>query len=99
MILTRSQFKDYFDSIDPRVTVPGGPLWIPESFDNKKIRCGWFVQVRPVELGDRVEYWSWCRSALDGELRCFSCNNEDQEEWWGFTHQRDIPYWLLKWAR
>lgn len=99
MILTRQQFKAYFDKLDPRVTVRGGPLWIPETFDDKKIRCRWFVQVRPVELGDRVEYWSWCRSALNGELRCFSCNNEDQEEWWGFTHRRDIAYWLLKWAR
>ena len=99
MILTRRQFKEYFKSLDPRLAVRGSPLWIPESFDDKKIRCRWFVCVHPVELGDKGEYWDWCRSALDGELRCFSCNNEKQEEWWGFTHRRDIVWWMLRWAR
>lgn len=98
MILTRRQFKEYFKSLDPRLAVRGSPLWIPESFDDKKIRCRWFVCVRPVELGDKGEFWSWCRAALDGDLRCFSCNYEHQEEWWGFTHKRDIVWWMIKWA-
>ena len=24
--------------------------------------------------------------------------NVEHEEWWGFTHRRDIVLWLLKWS-
>lgn len=101
MILTRKQFKEHFNSLDPRLPVRGGPLWIPESFDNKKICCRWFVKVPPVALktyNDFDEYWIWCNLTMSGEVRCFSSSSEEQEEWWGFTHKRDILFWLLRWA-
>ena len=101
MILNRRQFKTYFDSLDPRLSVRGGPLWIPESFDDQRIRCRWFVKVRPLavqEHDELNEYWQWCETSLSGQARCFSSDSK-QEEWWGFTHRRDITYWLLKWTR
>lgn len=103
MILTRKQFKEHFQGLDSRLTVYGGPLWIPESFDGRKIRCRWFVCVRPLGIGDQSflgRYWEWCDSTLTGEVRCFSSSyDDDGEEWWGFTHKRDIAWWQLKWVQ
>lgn len=86
-----------------------GPLWIPETFDNKKICCIWFLKVKPLDLssclitdnypqGKKEYYYSWCKENLKGQVRCFSSDPTDtMEEWWGFTEQNDIMLWMLKW--
>jgi len=98
-VLTRSEFIDYFRKLDYRIdgTDPLCPLWVPEEEDN--ITCHWFVQVPPLGMRKiKSGYYRWCHYALQGQVRCFSSDLEAREEWWGFTVERDITIWMLKWA-
>ena len=96
MLLSRSQFRrrmaDVFDH--PAIAGPRSPLWIPESAIGAK--CHWFVSVRHIRMQRKEDYWKWCHTVLHGEVACYY-NHEGVEQWWGFTHRRDIAIWLLKW--
>jgi len=97
-VLTRPEFIDYFRNLDHRIdgTDPLCPLWIPEE---GHITCHWFVRVSPLGIHKfKWKYYDWCNRALQGKVRCFSSSSEEQEEWWGFTHEQDITAWILKWA-
>lgn len=100
MILSRTEFAEMFNSIRSGLGDKGSALWeaecdIPD--------CQWFVQVRPLEIsgkrhGYKNSYWAWCNQNLTGKTRCFSSNNDDAEEWWGFTNKDDIVLWTLRWS-
>ncbi len=96
MILTRSEFKQYWDNLDPRLTVDDGPLWIPDEDTPSK----WFVCVKPIGVHKfKWNYYDWCNHALTGRVRCYSSSDDNEQEWWGFTEQQDIAFWLLKWSQ
>ena len=94
MILSRQEFADYFESLDKRLAGPDSPLWIPDEGTPSK----WFVCVRPIGVHRfKFGYYDWCNKTLEGRVRCYSSSNDDEQEWWGFTEQKDIPLWMLKW--
>lgn len=101
MIQTREEFIEWIDRNFNGVSVdPASPLWIPEH-DLHSTLCGWFVtvgQVRNASGTTKTDYWSWCRENLQGYVRCFWSNNQDNQECWGFTNYNDIQWWLLKWT-
>lgn len=95
MILNRQEFADYFELLDKRLAGPSSPLWIPDEDDPSK----WFVCVKPIGVHRfKFSYYDWCNNTLMGRVRCYSSNTEDEQEWWGFTEQKDIPIWMLKWS-
>ena len=97
MLLNRDEFIEHWEGLTKGMTGKGSPLWIPEEVD--KIRCEWFVNVRPVRINDTVDFNDfrlWCENQCQGKIRCFSSNAT--EEWWGFTNKNDIVWWMLKWT-
>ena len=97
-MLTREEFAEHFNSLDPRLGGPNSPLWIPEEGDQLG-NSEWFVCVAPLRLKEfKREYWDWCDKALAGRVRCYSSDSENKQEWWGFTKKEDIVLWTLKWT-
>lgn len=99
MILTRSEFTQHFKNLDHRIDGddPFCALWVPEEHDH--ITCQWFVCVRPLSVHKfKRRYYDWCDQALHGQIRCFSSDQQGQQEWWGFTDRKDIALWMLKWT-
>ena len=102
-VYNRQEFGQVFEEMKPGLGSPDSPLWSPEH-SLKPDQCVHFVCVRPLNIdwGGDVEYneyWAWCGEQLAGYVRCFSSNDRNQEEWWGFTDESDIMLWVLKWAR
>jgi hypothetical protein len=97
-MLSRKQFVDHFKTLDSRIdgNNPDCPLWIPE---HNSEPSSWFVCVAPIGV-DRFKwkYYDWCNKTLAGCVCCYSSNTDDKQEWWGFTDQKDIVPWLLKWS-
>jgi hypothetical protein len=98
MVLTRRQFIEYCREYW-RWTDFGddSPMWIPESNGRRKSR--WFVCVRPIELDNDVsllELQQWNLKNCRGQVLCYSSG--EHEEWWGFTHKKDVAWWLLRWG-
>lgn len=98
MILSRLEFIDYFKTLDSRIDSndPDCPLWIPEHDSEPS---SWFVRVVPIKAHRfKRKYYDWCNNTLGGVVRCYSSDPDNQQEWWGFTNQKDIVPWLLKWS-
>ncbi len=98
MILTRDKFIEHWDNLKPGMGGPTSPLWHPEK--NEEQQFNWFVNVRPIRVFDHHDgdkFYQWCLENCQGIVRCFSSNYT--EEWWGFTDQNDIAWWLLKWSK
>ncbi len=98
MIYNRQQFADMWNEEKHGLGELDSPLWIPEETFSP-VKCEWFVCVEPL-LAVRTSknlFWDWCNKNLKGQCRCFSSNPDSQEEWWGFTDNKDIPLWMLKW--
>ncbi len=94
-MLTRKEFRTYWNNIKPGWGDDASPVWAYEQYVNKK--CRWFVNVQPFER-DRKEFWRWCMEHCRGQILCYSSDPENQVEWWGFSHQADVAHWLLKWS-
>lgn len=97
-MLTRTEFAQHFDELQYGLGQPDSPLWCPEESDNKPSK--WFVCVRPLTVtvsGFKQDYWSWCNKTLQGQVKCYSSDSDNHQEWWGFTDQKDISVWMLKW--
>jgi hypothetical protein len=97
-VITKKQFRQYFDSLDPEKKLGNSisPLWEPER--HWKVNTRWYVCIKPILYEDRDEYNTWVRKHCTGSVLCFSSNDENQEEWYGFTHYADIMFWLLRWS-
>lgn len=101
MILTRKEFTEYFNAKQPDIASDTGPLWIPES-SGSPAHCQWFVCIPPLSFDQIIsheKYWQWCQQNLQGQIRCFSSDELNQHEWWGFTEHNDIAFWLLRWGQ
>lgn len=102
MILTRSEFVDYFENIQTGIAAEDGPLWIPETY-LRPCRCEWFVKVQPLcewngGRNSLTFFHAWCQEHMSGQVRCFSSDSRNNHEWWGFTDHNDIAFWLLRWS-
>lgn len=101
-MITRAEFKHLAKTWHPHEdwSLPDSPLWIPEHRDF--VIPEWFVCVYPIKIGetrqDCQDFWDWCADNLSGKLLCYMSDTDDQEEWWGFTNQKDIVLWMLRWA-
>ena len=95
-VLTKKQFRQYFNSLDVRLGSSNSPLWEPDRYWGVNTR--WYTCVRPISRADRDEYNAWVEKHCAGSVLCFSSSDEQQEEWYGFTHHADIMLWLLRWA-
>ena len=112
MVKNRAEFIQWVIDNVPRgdaLSDPDSVLWNPEKGYGKPIYMNWFVCVKPIAFdlryfpdgrgNDKGIYWAWCNNVMQGDLRCFMSNDNRQQEWWGFTHEQDIPVWLLKWSQ
>ena len=94
MILSREEFADHFKSLDKRLAGPDSPLWIPDELNPSQ----WFVCIKPIGVHRfKFEYYDWCNKTLNGRVRCYSSDSDNDKEWWGFTNKQDIVLWTLKW--
>lgn len=94
-MLTRVEFAQHFDEVKHGLGQPDSPLWCPEENGDPS---NWFVCVKPIGVSRfRGTYWNWCNTALQGQVKCYSSDSDNSHEWWGFTDQKDIPIWMLKW--
>lgn len=98
MILSRTDFAVYFNTIQPGLGDDDSPLWIPEE-GLVMNQSHWFCSIRPiVDTIDKAEFHQWNREHLQGKVRCYSSNSDDKIEWWGFNDYNDILIWMLKWS-
>lgn len=96
VIKDRNQFAEYFNNIKSGLGNDDSPLWIPD--EGKENISNWFVCVRPIKAHKfKYDYYNWCNLTLQGNVRCYS-SDENEEEWWGFTNYDDIFIWILKWS-
>jgi hypothetical protein len=95
-ILNRKQFKEVWEKILPGITKEANPLWASEEHTGRKSR--WFVKIYPIDPNVYVknDFYLWCNENCRGQILCYSTSEEN--EWWGFTHKADIPWWIMKWA-
>ena len=98
-MMNRNEFAAYFNSKD-KLGGPKSPLWCPEG---ENVKCNWFVKVRPVKFGrpggyTRSNFYAWNGAMLNGRILCYSSDDTNEEEWWGFTDKEDILMFILKWA-
>lgn len=97
-MITREEFARHWDRVD--LGGHDSPLWIPEHGANAK--CNWFICINPIahqiHSHEKLDFWLWCDTKLNGIVRCFSSNYDDQTEWWGFESQQDAVWWMLKWG-
>ena len=93
-LLNRKQFREMWEDRDSGLGEEHSPLWIPEQSQRKSRH---FVCIRPLKKG-RDEFWLWTVQNCRGQVLCYSSSDEDQEEWYGFTHKPDIVYFLLRWS-
>ena len=107
MALTRQQFAEHWNKIRPGLGDNDSPLWEAE-YDLDQ-PCEWFINTAPIEphselktadypWGHKAHFWSWCDQNLQGCVRCYSCDITGMSEWWGFTDEQDISWFILKWA-
>lgn len=102
-VLTREQFIEYFEELQPGAgwSSPSSSLWMIEKY--KVLKSKWFVCVKPIDLFyqdmGHHDYHAWCEQYCTGLVACYSCDNINQREWWGFTHYDDILLWTLKWSK
>ncbi len=98
MIYSRQQFADMWNEEKPGLGEVESPLWIPEHSVGP-VKCEWFVCVKPLSAirTSKELFWDWCEENLKGQCRCFSSDFMRRSEWWGFTHEEDVPIWMLKW--
>ena len=95
-MLTRAEFARHFNSLDPRLGGPDSPLWIS---DEGGTDSQWFVCVEPIGVHRfKFDYYDWCNKSLKGRVRCYSSDDDNKQEWWGFTVKEDIVLWTLKWS-
>jgi hypothetical protein len=101
MILNRKHFSKYFNDIKPGLGNPDSPLWCPEEVIGP---CQHFVCVAPIATMREAHeitkdiYWEWCNANLNGQLCCYCSDYVNKQEWWGFTDEKDIVLWTLKWT-
>ena len=95
MILSRQEFSQHFNDLKAGLGYEDSPLWIPDEDTPSE----WFVCVKPIGVHRfKFQYYDWCNNTLKGRVRCYSSNDEDKQEWWGFTVKEDIVLWTLKWS-
>jgi len=96
-MLTREEFANTFNHMQAGLGDSSSPLWVPEQMPGS-IESKWFICVKPFMRTSKKQFWNWCATNLHGQLRCYSSDNENKQEWWGFTDKRDIVLFMLKWG-
>ena len=98
MIYSRKEFADYFNNKRDELGADNSPLWAAEEGSI----CQWFIKVRPLSFhkssAAKSNFWFWCVTHLAGNVVCYSSDDYNEEEWWGFTVETDIVLWVLKWG-
>ena len=96
-MLTRAEFAEHFNKLDPRLGREDSALWLPDEVESGG-PSQWFVCVKPIGVHRfKFGYYDWCNKTLKGRVRCYSSDNDSKQEWWGFTDKEDIVIWMLKW--
>lgn len=95
-MISRDEFKTIAQTWNPTgsLAADNSPLWIRE-YGMKQSK--WFVCVRPI--GASPKYWDWCKKNLKGHVLCYASDPTEGMEWWGFTEQEDVAWWMLKWQK
>lgn len=89
-ILSRNYIISRFKTVSTDI------IFIPEHDLPTGITLEYFVQVDPIHVINKSIFWEWCSMHLFGWVRCISSG--EFEEIWGFTDQRDINFFVLRWT-
>lgn len=95
-IATRQQFVEYWNRVKPGLGDDNSELWVHER--EFKYRSEWFIAVEPLVWLDPESFWEWCDENLSGTCGCYSSDDENKIEWWGFSNRDDVIIWALKWC-
>ena len=92
MIYNRAEFK--------KTCSPGEWLFVRRNEKENKCQCNWFIQI-PTMSKNRWEWeafdkWNW--EHLTGECHSYFSESGQGTDWWGFTEETDISFWLLRWS-
>jgi hypothetical protein len=103
-VLNRQEFITEFNHImrdHGGCEDPDHPLWEAEKFSTTQVQCQYFVCVKPIVFDgwEKHTYWDWVNTTLQGDVTCYSSDDRERQEWWGFTKEEDVPIWILKWAK
>lgn len=99
MVLSRRQFRDYWNQRSPSLEKADSVLWSFEHYDGIQ-PSRWFSCVAPIDIRDHdTGYFDWCYKHCRGQVLCYNTDSQRREEWWGFTHRGDVLLWLLKWSQ
>lgn len=90
-VMTRKQFKEYWNNILPGLGEENSHIWFPE----KKLEtpCVAFVHNKN---NDSEEFDERYRIHLRGEVKVFASSLGGR--WWGFTDEKDAVYTALRWS-
>jgi len=95
-MLNREEFAAMWEAIRPGLGKSDSGLWAGE--EDGSPAGQWFINVKQIHASNKMFFWDWVKENLDGKIRCYSSSASDNEEWWGFTVQHDVPIWVLRWA-
>ena len=95
-MINRKQFQQQFNSYRQGLGDRGSALWEPERYNYHK-PSRWFINIHPIDSSNK-EFWDWANKNCRGQILCYSSDSDGKEEWWGFTHRRDVTLFLLRWA-
>ncbi len=95
MILSRQQFIDHWNSVQPGLGDADSGLW---AYERDNGPCSkWFVAVPPIHVYDvKTKFWNWCEENCPSGVACYSAS--DEQEWWGFVSQQEMAWFLLRWV-
>lgn len=96
--MNREQFAEHWGKFGHY----DSPLWVPEERIGQK--CESFVYLsfsgsmrNPLSYpGLWDDFWPWCQKHLQGQVTCFSWNNDGS--WWGLTDAADTVLFVLRWS-
>lgn len=100
-VINRKEFRQIWQQLDARLGKEDSPLWIPEQHKGSR-PSRWFVAVTPLALVEHdqwQQFWQWCNHNCRGQIKCYSSDPDAAQEWWGFTHQADVAWWILRWSQ
>ena len=88
-IISRDELIQLYNDISPDI------IFIPEHDLPAGKSLEYFILIDPLRY-DRNIFWEWNSTSLRGWVRCIASGRD--AEVWGFTDERDINFFLLRWT-
>lgn len=62
--------------------------------------CGYFEYSKRTFFNEKEKdfFWGWIEKNMAGHVACISWSDSGNKVWWGFSNQRDLLIFKLRWA-